>query len=223
VLSNKYDVLLWIVSCCMSHVIAGHGEHRAWWRCGRLFWGWRWINGTRARGSSYVLSTRWGDRKVRYYEYSVLHGGIIMCEVSYNVTGEIPATLPSFIFCMCITDTFQTGDWVFFVKNSLFCIKCMVVTKFCGQKLSRSHKIYCCNWVSWSKTLLFTWNLWLTEFLGQKLSHLHQTYGCNWQLQIHQRTPVWLVYHTFHVTVGTVLLGFILNMCNFFFYIVITL
>ena len=30
--------------------------------------------------------------------------------VSYGVTGDIPATLPSSVFYMCITGTFQTGD-----------------------------------------------------------------------------------------------------------------
>ena len=103
----------------MWHVIAGHGEHRARWRCWRLFWRRRWINRTRARGSSYVLSTCGGDGKVRYYYYRVFHSGIMMYGVSYNVTGSITATLPSCIICMCITDTLQTGDWVFWSKNKL--------------------------------------------------------------------------------------------------------
>jgi len=178
----------------MSHVIAGHREHRAWWRCGRLFWGWRWINGARARGSSYVLSTCWGDRKVRCYEYNVLYSGIRMCGVSYDVTGDILATLPSSVFYMCIPNSWLS----FLVKNSLVSVKLMAGTEFSGQKLACLHQICGCNWVFCSKTLLFPSNLWLelsflvknslvyikfvavTEFSGQKLSRLHQIYGCNW-------------------------------------------
>ena len=47
---------------------------------------------------------------MRYCEYNVLHWGIVMCGVSYDVTGDVPVTLPSSVFYTCVRDTIQTAD-----------------------------------------------------------------------------------------------------------------